>query len=378
MKVLFVQKLVGIAGSENYLLQAVPALREAGVDVEFLCLSPRESRGGHEPFKTRMLAAGIPFHVEEYRGFPSILALRRIADLRRRGRFDIVHTHLIHADVVLALTKVLFDRRMVLASTKHGYHEGVLDTVGLEATQIKKNLYYFLCRFTSSQANGSFAISDGLRNFFVKHRLESEKGLRRIHYGFSFREPDPESVPRFRFAPHQLVIVGRLVAFKGHRFVLSLLPDLVIQFPDLKLVIVGVGPLEQDLRNRVAKGGLHDHVVFTGYKTNPQDYMRDSDLVLVPSVSEGFGVVFLEAFNSGRPVVAFDVPAGNEILEDGVSGALIQPFDTQAMGKEISRLLEDETIRHEMGACGHERLLSYFSAERQLRETLTFYSDLLA
>jgi glycosyltransferase involved in cell wall biosynthesis len=80
-----------------------------------------------------------------------------------------------------------------------------------------------------------------------------------------------------------MVIVGRLVRFKGHRYAIDCMPTLLQRFPGLKLVIVGSGPIESELGQQVAALGLGESVVLEGYRPNAHDYMRASDVVLVPT-----------------------------------------------------------------------------------------------
>ena len=105
--------------------------------------------------------------------------------------------------------------------------------------------------------------------------------------------------------------------------------------------------------------------------------MAASDVALVPSISEGLGVVFLEAHAAGVPIVAFDVPASNEILRHGESGLLVPPYDIDAYARQIIGLLSDQALREHLRTGGAERLRSYFTRERMTRETISFYERAL-
>jgi glycosyltransferase involved in cell wall biosynthesis len=307
--------------------------------------------------------------------------LTLIPNLRRaitHARCDLVHSHLIHSDLFMALTRMTMPG-MVLVSTKHGYEESYNNAHGFDPAHVRKDVYFRAAQFSERLMSGSYAISRGLQRFFVEGGISRPDRMEMIHYGFDFSTVVyDEDVARYRVGDPQLVIVGRLVPFKGHRYLLDCMPTLLQRFQRLRLVIVGSGPLENDLRREIAARGLEASVLMEGYRPNAHDYMRASDVVLVPSVSEGFGAVFLEAFNNYRPVVAFDVPAANEIIESGASGLLVPPYDTAAMTEAISGLLRDPERRKTLAAGAQARLTSYFSRDRMARETIEFYQRTLA
>jgi glycosyltransferase involved in cell wall biosynthesis len=377
MRILHVQRVRGIAGSENYLFQILPALAKAGVEVAFLLLSKRGEEAANAPFISRVRAMGIPLDEVHFGGSDNLTVIPNIRQAVLRSGCDIVHTHLVHADALLAMVRLTMPR-MVLVSTKHGYEESYNNDHGFDPSHRRKDVYFRACQFSERLTSASYAISHGLRRFFVEGGISSPR-MEVIHYGFDFSTVayDPDAA-RYRMGNPQLVIVGRLVRFKGHRYILDCMPALRARFPGIRLVIVGSGPLEDQLRQEIAARGLEDSVTLAGYHPNAHDYMRASDVVLVPSVSEGFGAVFLEAFNNHRPVVAFDVPAANEIVESGVSGVLVPAYDTAAMTDAIAALLEDAPRRQALAAAGHARLTSYFCRDRMARETVAFYERTLA
>ena len=378
MRILHVQRVRGIAGSENYLFQILPALQKAGVDVSFLMLTQRGEEEKNAAFVERLRKLGTPIQEVHFGGRDNLTLIPRIRQAITRSGCDLVHSHLIHADTFLATVRLTMPG-MVLVSTKHGYDESYTNEFGFDPARRRKDVYFRACQFSERLTSGSYAISHGLKRFFVEGGISRPAHMDVIHYGFDFNSViyDPDAT-RYRVGDPQLVIVGRLVKFKGHRYALDCLPALIARFPRLRLVIVGSGPIEGELRREISARGLDAHVNLEGYRPNAHDYMRASDVVLVPSVSEGFGAVFLEAFNNRRPVVAFDVPAANEIIESDVSGLLVPPYDTAAMTETISGLLRDPARREALATGGQARLTSYFCQDRMARETIEFYQRMLA
>ena len=105
--------------------------------------------------------------------------------------------------------------------------------------------------------------------------------------------------------------------------------------------------------------------------------MKYSDAVLVPSRSEGFGVVFLEAFNARTPVVAFDVPAANELIIDTQSGLLVKPYDVEDMAHKISFLLRDRETAKRYAEKAYSNAKERFSLGMMTDQTYSFYKRVL-
>ena len=94
---------------------------------------------------------------------------------------------------------------------------------------------------------------------------------------------------------------------------------------------------------------------------------------MVPSISEGFGLVILEAFNEDVPVVAFDVPACNEIIDNNVSGVLVSPFDVRELADEAIRILEDQSFRSQIAYNAKKTITSRFSLSQMTEKIIDVY-----
>lgn len=373
MKVLHVQKVSGVAGSERFLLNSLPRLAREGVEVGFLALVSPGSEADAAGYLKELRDLGVRTHQLTIGPIPTPRSLVRIAELVRREGHDTVHTHLIHANTYLSLVKLLLRPDLVLVSTHHGYDERVQASSTLGPVRAPRSLFFHLSRFGMAMADRTIAISRGLRDFFLANQMAPPRRLLTLPYALEL-PPCPEPDPGDGSPGRSIVVVGRLVEVKGHRFLLEAMPEITRRCPDTTLVVVGSGPLEAELRATADRLGVGDSVVFTGWSTTPERWVRGSDVVVVPSVSEGFGMVFLEAFNCRRPVVAFDVPAGNEIVVDGETGFLVPPFDATELGAAVVRLLDDETTRVEMGEAAYRRLTTEYSAAERTRRVLALYA----
>jgi phosphatidylinositol alpha-1,6-mannosyltransferase len=163
-----------------------------------------------------------------------------------------------------------------------------------------------------------------------------------------------------------MLIVGRMARserYKGHDKLLELLPAVAGGLPDARLVVVGEGDDLERLRRSALERGLAGRVLFTGFvseATLSELYARCAALVM-PSRDEGFGLVYLEAMRASRPVVALRNGAAEEIVEDGVTGALVEPGDDGDLVAALHALLTTRELRGRLGAAGRRRFEERFT-----------------
>lgn len=178
------------------------------------------------------------------------------------------------------------------------------------------------------------------------------------------------------------LMVGRMASserYKGHDVLLDVWPKILSEVPHAKLVIVGGGDDRSRLIAKAKALGVRDGVRFTG--TVPEVelerlYCRCSFFVM-PSVNEGFGLVFLEAMRAAKACIG-GVGAASEIIEHGTTGYVVDPSDGAAVSRSIVELLSQPDRRAEMGARGRKRFERHFTSEcfrERLREALGLTGD---
>lgn len=378
MKILFVQKEGGIFGAENYQLKIIPGLLRKGIEIEFLRLYTNYQGGVNGDFVELLESMGVKIYQINIGKYPTLSVLREIHRTVKLGKYDLVHTHLIHADFHLALSKKIFTGKYTLVSTKHGYDNAFTSKFGFDASKQTKTAYFMISKWAEKSMKASFTISKGLRDFFIETGLTRNTKMSLIYYGFTM--PDNyanKSNDNFKLAEKQIIIAGRLVKFKGHTFILQAMPEVIKKYGDkVKLIIAGTGDEEDNLRKEAKDLKIESQVEFLGYSKKVGSYMANSDIVVIPSVSEGFGVVFLEAFSAKTPVVCWDVPAGNELIEDGVSGHLVKPYNIEKLSMKLIEILDEPDSGVVENA--YLNLNSKFTVERMLNETIYFYESNLS
>jgi glycosyltransferase involved in cell wall biosynthesis len=145
-----------------------------------------------------------------------------------------------------------------------------------------------------------------------------------------------------------IITVGRLVYQKDHDTLLRAFA-LARSRLDASLVLVGQGPLQDELTTLARELGISDRVIFAGWQQNPFAWMANADLFVLSSRFEGFGNVVIEAMACGLPVVSTDCPSGpSEILANGDAGILVPVGDVHAMADAMCAVLQDGKLRKQL------------------------------
>jgi len=168
-------------------------------------------------------------------------------------------------------------------------------------------------------------------------------------------------------------IIARLSDVKGHAVLIVAMSLLVAKFPAVRLVIVGQGKMEKELRRQVADLGLEQQVVFLPIVNRTADILPLFDVFVLPSLQEGLGLSVMEAQAAGLPVVATRVGGLPSLIEDGVTGRLVAPNNPHQLAEAISDVLWDSQRATAMGLAARAFIAKEFSAARMAEETVAVY-----
>lgn len=184
--------------------------------------------------------------------------------------------------------------------------------------------------------------------------------------------------------PVILVSVARLVEKKGIEYAIRALAHVISECPNIQYRIIGDGPLQSSLERLVADLRLGSHVTFAGIKTSDQvaDELRRAHVLLAPSVTsrsgdmEGIPTVLMEAMATGMPVISTRHSGIPELVEDGVSGRLVDERDVDGLANAIRDLVRDTAKWRSMGDAGHEKVSREFNSS-ELNVSLERYFESL-
>jgi len=166
------------------------------------------------------------------------------------------------------------------------------------------------------------------------------------------------------------------VPVKGHTYLIMAFAQVITEIPNIRLVFLGDGELRGELSGQVKTLGLEKHVLFLGIRNDVPEIISCSDLFVLPSINEEFGVVLLEAMAMKCPIVAANVGGVPEVVLDGETGVLVPLKDPVQLARGIIRLLKDRSLAFQMAECGYQRLKTYFDIN-EVSKTEHLYKELL-
>jgi glycosyltransferase involved in cell wall biosynthesis len=173
-----------------------------------------------------------------------------------------------------------------------------------------------------------------------------------------------------------IVCASRLEPEKDLMTLLEAMP-LLAASPPVKLVIAGAGAMEAELQAKIRDWQLTDCCTLLGFRRDVLSLINASDIFVLPSQVEGFGLVFLEAMSMGRPVIAAAAGGPLEIVQEGTTGLLFAPGNPASLAAAMQKLIDDANARAEMGRNGRERFEEHFTADRMGMQTLEVYERTL-
>ena len=351
MRVLHVHRIGGIGGSERHLLTLLPALQSRGIDVRFLGLD--DPSRAPDPFYEQL---AVPYQrLAAPRDIDPALAVR-VARAVRGARPDIVHTHLVHADLYGAVAA----RRLV--STKHN------------DDPFRAGAFRFVERVLAARAARIVAITDALARFQVERVGIPERKLVTIHYGLdalpeAWGENPADDVPRDAVV---VLAVCRLEPQKGIDVAVRAVARLREREPRAHLVVLGEGAERPRLEGLAQE--LKVPLYLPGRVPDVAAWLRRAAVLVHPVRWEGFGLAVLEAMLACLPVVASRVSSLPELVADGETGLLVPPDDPEALAAGLGSVLGDPA---ELGAAARRRAQERFSVARMTEATLDVYETVL-
>lgn len=335
------------------------------------------SSGSRDIEGCRVFSVSIPRTIRPFQDF---LAIRRLCQVIREFKPDVIHTQTSKAGIVGRLAA----RRAgvpVIIHTAHAFpfHAYLPWPV--------KWAYIWIERWVAGWTDLLMVDTESVRMDGVRQRIVQDAS--RI-------VTVPMGVDLTRFSPslggpgtlrdalglgREALVVGtvaRLVPDKGLECFLRMAGIIRAERTDVKFLIVGEGPLRHSLEQMAKSIGIGPDVVFAGHRTDIPELMQAMDLFVLPTRREGFGVVFAEAMAMGKATVGSDIGPIAEVLEDGVTGYLAPADDPKAFAARTLELLRDESKRRAFGEAGRRRVEQLFSQSRMCELIEGHYRRLLA
>lgn len=240
--------------------------------------------------------------------------------------------------------------------------------------------YGVYCRL----ADRVISVSEYVRTFTIDFfPLVNPAKIVVVHNGIDLNKVQTDSSPsklreQYSIREEEVVagFVGRLTDQKGVEYLLRAAKLLSSTSDKLRFVIVGDGDLRPELESIATELQLAN-VIFTGFQRDVYPYLQMFDIFVLPSLWEGLPVSVLEAMACSKPVIATRVSGTPEVVQDGVTGFLVEPKDVEGLKTNLEVLIQKPELRRQMGKAGRERIENLFSAEATITKTEQIYHQLL-
>jgi len=299
--------------------------------------------------------------------FLPFLSGERFDVLNANTLFPPIPTYLVskiqQVPLVLTTDGLLYPRLKKLSLAEKGWLTGEI-TIWLEK---------FVSRISYDAV---IAVSNYVKQEMVGLGVPPEK-VYVVHSGVnlklydSIKEPEKER--------ESIVFVGNLLPHKGVKDLIFAFQDVKKEFPEVVLNIIGSGPMLNSLKVQVSELRLKGNVFFYGRVSEKKKIrlIKSSKCLVLPSIMESFGLVFLEAMACKKPVIAYDIPAARETILDGDNGFLVPQKDLSYLSDRITEVLCNTSKAEAMGRRGRRLVEREFTWQRTAEKTLAVYSKVL-
>ena len=346
LRLLLVIDSLDVGGAERYVVDLAVALRGKGYEVTVACsvagaLSDQLEREG---IPVRPLLGRL---VKRRTSMAFAWKLRR---LLRAERFDLVHAH-VYASAAAAAIATL-GAGVPLVITEH-----------TEAPWRTRRARLF-SRWIYRRAERVVAVSSAIRRLLIEGYAVPPERVTFVSNAVVAVPDSPSSVssaiPDEWLEGPLIGCVARLQPEKGVEIFLEAAARVAPLFPEANFLVIGDGPLREELAALAKRLGLGRHVHFLGFRSDARTLIGLMDVLVVSSLSDGAPLVILEALGAGVPVVASAVGGIPDQIRHGVEGLLVEPGDPVVLGVALLCLLRDPAYARRLGEAGRRRAVSEF------------------
>ena len=334
------------------------------------------------PTRLTQLNERVRFHEVEMMSYPlfehqpyTLALATKMSDVAQNENLDLLHVHyaIPHSiSAILARESLAPQRRLPVITTLHGTD---ITLVGADRS------YLPITRYGIAQSDGVTAVSHYLKrvtaetfqfdNIAVIPNFICASDYQRHSMSDLRRELSPGGEPL-------LVHVSNFRPVKRPVDCVEILARVRASGVEARLVMVGDGSERGHAEHRARCLKVDEHCVFVGKQPRIVDYLSASDVLLLPSEQESFGLAALEALACEVPVIASRVGGIPEVVTDGETGCLSEVGDIEKMSADAARLLRDEATRRQMGARARASAISRYSTDLVIPQYLDFYERVIA
>lgn len=367
--ILYVIDGIEYGGGERVFLQLISGLRDK------FRIIVSTTPGGE--FESKVRDKGVSVLSVDMRSRLSLKPAFKISSVIKNAGISLVHSQGARADFYSRLATRLARKAKNICTV-------AMPVEGFDVSAGIKMVYRVFDKMSERYVDKYIAVSDALkRSLTEKQGIPSER-IARIYNGIELSQYLPgkngqilrKDLGILADAP-VIGAIGRMVWQKGFEFFLRAVPDVVRALPNAKILLVGDGPLRNSLEALSKEHIGKKNVLFVGFWRDIKEILSIVDLVVAPSIREGFPMVTLEAMAMAKPVIASNIDGITEQISNGVNGLLVPAKAPKAIADAIIKLLNDKAYAKEIGLAARNSVVQKYSVEKMIAETEKVYLSLL-
>jgi glycosyltransferase involved in cell wall biosynthesis len=351
MRILFINSIQMFGGGEVWMLRTLRALQERGHRV-WLCCRPETE------LAKRAVAQGVPVKLLTFRGDFDPFTIAQLAWLMKHEQIEVV------------LTNMDKELRLGGIAAKIAGVSAVIPRRGIDYPL--KNRWRYRLAYNVLAAR-IIANSEATKQALLRNApwLDSER-IEVIYNGIDmqpFLQPSRRCLRTEWGVPQQaplLGFVGQLDERKGIDVLLKAFERVHRQVPQVRLVLVGRGALQETIESEVRRQNWGSAVLLPGFMDDVVSVMQAIDILLLPSLWEGFGIVLIEAMAAGKPAISTNTSSMPEIIVDGQTGYLVPPNNAEILADRVIELLQNPLRREQFGSAARRRAAEFFTLDRMI------------
>lgn len=374
LKVLLVIDGILFGGGARVFLQLAKGLVSRGHKVFVACVPDGE-------LAPLLKKAGIENLPVNFRSKNILQVAYQIYKHLRTQSIDIVNSQGGRADFCSRIAARILKPKVRIVSTI------AMPVEGYDVGALIKGIYCFFDRLLERYVDQFIVVSEVLRKkLIITHKIPSEKIIK-IYNGVELNEyqlsDSDESITKIRKEYNieedifLIGAVGRMVWQKGFEYLIRGAKEILNNRPKIKILMVGDGPLKDKLQRLTIDLEINNQFIFAGFRKDIKKVLFSVDLVVIPSLLEGFPMVILEAMAMAKPIIATRIDGIIEQISDGLNGILVPPKDPAALTKAIMAIIDNRELAKTMGLAARAKVEQDFSVEKMVAKTERAYLSLL-
>ncbi len=364
LKICYMLPTMNVGGAERHVIGLGAGLRQRGFDAQIVSIFNEGS------LADEIKKEGIPFScldAPDGWGPGAFLAIYRWLS---KNPVDILHTYLFGFHGVAGFPARLLKIPILISSRR-------------EIAEWRKARHALIENLGNCFVDRVVCCSQAVRQWTLDHEKISEQKVLTIYNGIDpkrFESGDGLKIRREFNIPYEAPILGTVANFaqeKGYPYLLEMASQVLEAYPQAWFLIVGSGPLEEEIKQKARKLSYSDRILFAGSRPDVPDLISAMNVFVLASVREGFPNVLLEAMGLGKPVVAARVGGIPELIDSGRNGILVPARDAQALAEAVIHCLKDPLSASRLGNEARRTVTENFSLDRMLNQYETFYRSLM-